>query len=195
MRIDDGTGVGYEAKVDSNNRLFVDSVSVSGITNATSSAVADSYNLNTGLITLTTAGESGLMYTKNNEDRDLNISGIVVIMGPSTSGATTDTSRMRMYRNPTTGTLISTALAADTNSNRNFGSSKALTADVYKGAEGNTITDGVVHIESLISPGNRVFFGIEEVLTKGNSIAVSLEPNDSNSNMKVMVAIICHLVS
>ena len=55
------------------------------------------------------------------------------------------------------------------------------------------ITNGSVHIESLINPGSRVFFGIDEILTKGDSMAITFEPNDSNTSMKTMAAIICHL--
>ena len=98
-----------------------------------------------------------------------------------------------MYKNPTTGTLISGATDADTSSNRNFGSSNTLTADVYKGSGSSTVTDGSVHIESLVSPGNRVAFNIDEVLTKGDSMAITFEPNDSNTSMKAMAAIVCHL--
>jgi len=182
---------GEVARVDKNNRLAVRSVNTEDDKTATINA--DSYNINTGLVTLTTAGESGVLYVKNNETRDLFVRTIVAVLGPTTGGSATDTTQVRIYKNPTTGTLISGATAVDINSNRNFGSSKTLTVDAYKGAEGNTITNGSSHIESLISPGNRVSFPIDEVLTKGDSIAVSYEPNDSNTSMKTMTALICHL--
>ena len=153
-----------------------------------------SYNINTGLITLTTAGESGMLYYKHSESDSFDVTGIVVIMGPSTGGSATDTTHVRVYKNPTTGTLISGASAVGINSNRNFSSSETLASSLaYKGATGNTITDGSTHIESLVSPGNRVGFAISETLAKGNARAVSLEPNDSNTSMKCMVAIIGHL--
>ncbi len=193
MIIKDGKGTGIEARVDGTNKLEVHSVQESEIQESTDNG--DSYNINSGLITLTNAAESGIIYLKNNETRDFDINAIVVIMGPSTGGLTTDTTQIRVYRNPTTGTLISDANTSGViSSNRNFGSSQVLTADIFNAAAvGETITDGTSHIESLISPGNRVSFGIEEVLTKGDSIAISLEPNDSNTSMKVMVAIVGHL--
>jgi hypothetical protein len=182
---------GNTAGVDKNSRLQTFAINRT----VSEQSVQDSgaYNINSGLVTLTTAGESGIIYFKNNENIDFDVDSIVVTLGPSTGGSATDTTRMRVYKNPTTGTLISGATAVDVNSNRDFGSSDTLQNSLaYKGAEGNTITDGSVHIESLISPGNRVVFNISEVLRKGNSIAVSLEPNDSNTSMKVMVAIVAH---
>ena len=181
---------GQVARVDSNKRIHAHAVSLPENEKATEDE--DSYNINSGLLTLTTADESGILYVKNNETRNLHISGIVTIFGPSTNGVATDTVHVRIYKGITAGTLQSEAVAAPIQSNRNFGSSDTLTADMYKGGEGKTIT-GTSHIESLVSPGNRVFFAIDEILQKGNSIAISYEPQDSNSSMKVMAAVICHL--
>lgn len=191
MIIEDGTGDGFKMEVDASHRGKTAGVAKTIQQEATDRE--DSYNLNSGLVTLTVVTEQGILYLKNNESRDLHVTGIVAILGPSTNGVTTDTTRVRIYKNPTTGTLISEATAADTSSNRNFGSSLTLVADIYKGDGSATVTDGTVHIESLINPGSRVFFAIDEVLTKGDSIAVTFEPNDSNTNMKTMAAIICHL--
>ena len=190
-KLNDNTGQNWGAKVSKSNRLYVTAVQQSEQGHATN--LGNSYNINTGLITLTTAGESGVLYLKSNEDNHLYISAVVLILGPATAGSATDTTRIRVYKNPTTGTLISAATNVDTNSNRNFSSSKTLAVNAYKGVEGSTITNGTTHIESLIDPGTRVFFNINEVLTKGDSIAVSIEPNDSTTNMKVMSAIVCHL--
>jgi len=185
-------GNGNVAMVDRDNRLHTFAVSRPVVEESTQQE--KSYNINSGLITLTSAGESGILYFKNGEDVDFIINTIVVIMGPSTGGSTSDTTHIRVYKNPTTGTLISGATVADISSNRDFGSSNTLSSSLsYKGAEATTITDGSVHIESLVSPGSRVAFNIGEVLRKGNSIAVSLEPNDSTTSMKAMVAIIGHL--
>ena len=188
--IQDGAS-GKAAAVDGTARLATRTVQQSETENATDSG--DSYNINTGLVTLTTAGESGVLYLQTDEDRNVHIDSIVVILGPATAGATTDTTRIRFYRNPTTGTLISGASAVDDNENRNFGSSKNLEGTAYKGAEGSTITNGDVIIESLVNPGSRVAFAIDMILTKGDTIAVSIEPNDSTTSMKVMVAAVVHV--
>ena len=183
---------GTTATVDKNGRVH--GFSVTRTASEQSTLDSKAYNINSGLITLTTAGESGLIYYKHNESDEFDITSIVVIMGPSTGGSTSDTTHVRIYKNPSTGTLISGATAVDINSNRHFSSSDTLSSSLaYKGATGSTITDGSTHIESLVNPGSRVSFPISETLSKGNSIAVSLEPNDSNTSMKVMIAIVGHL--
>ena len=191
FEIKDGTGTGNQVHVDASNRMST--VAVTRDHNGDATIRADSYNINSGLVTITSVDEQGLLYVKNNETRDLHIHTIIVILGPSTSGVTTDTTRVRIYKNITTGTLVSEANAADTVSNRNFGSSKVLDATAYKGDASSTITDGTIHIESLIDPGSRVPFPIDEILTQGDSIAISVEANDSNTSMKAMAAIVCYL--
>ena len=189
--IKDGS-TGNTARV--NKNLQVNTFSVVRTVSEQATQDEESYNINSGLITLTSAAESGMIYYKHNETDSFDVTAIVVIMGPSTGGSTSDTTHVRVYKNPTTGTLISGASAVNVNSNRNFSSSETLASSLaYKGATGNTITDGSIHIESLVNPGSRVAFGISETLSKGNSIAVSLEPNDSNTSMKAMIALIGHL--
>jgi hypothetical protein len=63
--IQDGTGKGYTAKVDSENRLEVTSVSTQAEESASSKGF--SYNINTGIITLTNATKTPVLYIKNNE--------------------------------------------------------------------------------------------------------------------------------
>jgi hypothetical protein len=191
MEITNGVGNGNKLKVDAANRAHTLATSQTRQEYATERG--DSYNLNSGLVTLSDASEQGILYLKNNEDRDLKLSAFVIILGPSTGGSAADTTRVRIIKNPTTGTLISEATDASPKSNRNFGSTDTLTADVYKGDGSATVTDGSVHIDSLVSPGNRIFFGSDEVLTKGDSVAITLEPNDSNTSMKCMAAISCNL--
>ena len=189
--IDDGTGTGFSLRIDGSNRAKIE-----GVTKSIGQAASEreeGYNINSGLVTVTTVDEQGILYMKNNETRDIHITNTVLIFGPSTSGVTTDTIRARIYKNPTAGTLVSEAIEADTDSNRNFGSGDTLSIDAFKGDGSSTITDGSVHIESLISPGNRVPFPIEMILRKGNSIAITVEAPDSNTSMKCMVAIVCHL--
>ena len=191
MRIEDGTGKGYEAKVDAAHRVSINGKVQTHSEDATDRA--DSFNINSGLVTLTDASVQGVLYIKNNEDRDFHIQSIETKLGPSTGGVATDTCRVQVIKNPTTGTLISEATAGDVNSNRNFGSSLVFTADVFKGDASATVTDGTVHIESLLSPNSREIFNIDEVLTKGDSIAITFEAPDSNTSMKVMAAVHGHL--
>ena len=185
------SSTGATAKVSVNNRLQVHSITTSEA--STAATEGDGYNINTGLITLTDAAESGVLYIQNNEDRDLQIEFLEMILAPSTGGAITDATRVRVYRNPTGGTLISGAVLVSNNQNRNFGTNRTLTADTYKGATGNTIIGGDVIMEVFVIPSEREFLSIDMTLTKGDSIAVSYEPNDSNTSMKCMAAAIVHI--
>ena len=105
----------------------------------------------------------------------------------------TDATRVRVYRNPTGGTLISGAVLVSNNQNRNFGTNRTLTADAYKGATGNTVTGGNIIVEVFVNPGERELLNIDMTLTKGDSVAVSYEPNDSNTSMKCMVDAAVHI--
>lgn len=195
MKITDGTGTGFEVKVDGDNRIHTLSTTLSVQQHAT--LEQDSFNVNSGLIVLTAATEAGILYLKNNETRKLQVSGVVVFMGPGASADAADTTHIRVYKNVTTGTLVSDGRTIGNDgsiikSNRDFGSASVLLADAYRGGTANTITDGTPHIESLVSPGNRVFFGLDEVLREGDSIAVSVQPNTSTTSMKCGAAILCN---
>ena len=73
--IQDGTGKSYGAKVDSDGRLHVDSISTDR--ESYSSQSGYSFNLNTGLITLTNAAtDNAVMYVKNNEAYPLVITNV-----------------------------------------------------------------------------------------------------------------------
>ena len=152
----------------------------------------DAYNINTGFITLTNAADTPVLYLKNNETRDFLVTAIAVGVKDSTGG--TDLVAITIVRNPTAGTIVSNASAVAINSNRNFGSNKALTADAYKGATGSTMTDGTDHILVVQPDSGRLFATVDEVLPKGTSIGIKIAPPANNTSMIVYAAIIGHLV-
>lgn len=182
---------GKTARVNQDNTIAAHSITISEAEHATD--LGQSYNVNSGLVTLTSAVESGIIYFKSNEDVNIHLDSIIIVLGPSTGGSATDTTRVRVYSDPTTGTLISGAVDADTVQNRNIGITSDLEATAYKGATGNTITNGTILLESLISPNSRAVFNIDITIPKGKAIAISYEPNDSNTSMKCMAAFACHV--
>lgn len=187
--IEDGTGSGKKQKVNANNRAYVDAIEKSEEQAAID--IGDGYNINTGEISLTTTSASGVLYIKNNETENLVITAIAV--GVSSAGTVNDSTRVQIIRNPSTGTLISDASAVDQNQNRNFGSSKTLTVDAYKGAEGKTVTDGDNIALIFMAAGSRLFATLNFELTKGDSIAVTVDSNTSSGTTAVYAAAICHL--
>jgi hypothetical protein len=181
---DPSTGDG--ARVDATKRLETHTVTLTETEEATEAG--DSYNLNTGNIGLTSQTESGILYLKNNEDRDLIIEAIAV--GVDSSGTTGNDSIVTLVRNPTS---VSFSTAVDMNQNRNFGSSKTLTADAYKGAEAATITGGNDIAQFYMDAGSRLFAPIAFTLSKGDSIAVKIDTDTTAGTTNVYAAIICHL--
>ena len=184
--INDATGnSGLGAKV-GGNRLFTQSVTETEDAHGTEEG--DSYNLNTGLIGLTSSTESTIMYLKNNEDRDLKIDAIAI--GVSSAGTTTDSTTVTIVRNPTS---VDFSTNADMISNRNFGSSKTLTADVFKGVEGSTATGGTDLAMFLVGSGTRMFAAINLILTKGDSIAIQADTQTSSGTTNIYAALVIHL--
>lgn len=186
VQINDGTGSGNSAKVDSNKRMHTQAVTETEALHA--AEIGEAFNINTGNISFTAAGT--LLYIKNNEDKELIIEAIAVGTG---TGTTSDIGEITVERNPTGGDLISDATAVDMNENRNFGSSSTLTADIFKGKSGGTSTGGDDIILFYHDSNGRLFGSIDLVVPKGQSIAVTYDPKLSSGTQKAYCAIICHL--
>ena len=182
--IQDGTGGAFRAKVDEDNHLHTRSVNESGGTDA--ALVGNLYNINTETINLTSANASALLYMKNTDSKPWVLNRVFYNAGPSTGGS--DDFLAEVIANPSTGTLISggTAITAH---NLNFGSPQALTATVLKGAEADTITNGVVRVSTIIPvAGTRVLISFDSIILEpGSSIAVRVTPQTGNTSMDIQV--------
>ncbi len=191
--IRDGSGKGNLAKVNANQRLYTRAVTQAEEVLANEAGRA--FNLNTGIVTLTDSVDTPLIYIKNNEDENLVISAVAIGIGPSTGGTTlTDMTTATFIRNPTTGTVITdTPTNVPINSNRNYGSARTLTADVFLGATGDTMTDGDDHIFVFLGTSARAFIAINEILPKGSSFGIKINPLPGNSSQQMYVAVICYL--
>lgn len=186
MILTDGSGSGYQAKIDSLNRLHTDSKSTNIL--EASALNGDAYNFNTGAMTLTTAGESAVGYFEYLDDQPFVIEELLFILGASTGGSGDGTAKI--YRNPTGGTIVTGAVPIEIAANRDFSSSKQPVANMYKGAEGNTITGGSLFASTTRSAFGTVitFDGGPMVLRKGNTLAVSWTPPAGNTSQTVKVA-------
>ena len=186
-KIEDGTGLGFDARVDENNRMHVHAVNVTEVVHAAEQGLA--YNLNTGQISVT--NDATLVYLKNNETRDFVVSAIAV---GNDGGATYSTRPLiTVVRNPTGGDLISDQTAVDMNQNRDFGSSRVFDSDAYKGKVGGTLTGGndIAILQS--TTGGRDFFTLDFVLTEGSSIGLTYTANISSGTSLIYVALIGYL--
>lgn len=183
--ISDGTGSGNTAKV-SGNKMFTHSITEAEPIHATEKG--DAYNINTGTIGLTSTSTSSILYLKNNEVQDMIIEAMAV--GVSSAGTTTDLSTITVVRNPTS---VDYSTAVDMNMNRNFGSSKTLSALAYKGVEGSTSTGGDNIIQFFTGAGTRLFAPINLLLPTGSSIAINIDTNTTAGTTNVYAAVVCYL--
>ena len=182
--IQDGTGSGYRARVNSDNHLHTRAISESGGTDA--ALAGNLYNINTETINLTSANASALLYMKNTDTVPWIVNRVFYNAGPSTGG--TGDFLAEVIANPSAGTLVSGGSAL-TPHNLNFGSSKELVGTVLKGAEGSTITDGTVRVSTIIPvAGARVLISFDSIILEpGSSIAVRITPQSGNSSMDIQV--------
>jgi len=186
MKIYDASGGGYGAKVDSNKRLHTEAVERSQLFESV--LLGEAFNFNTGTITLTSANESAVGYFEYLGDAPFVITEILFIIGATTGGSGNGTAKI--YRNPTGGTIVSGAAAIEIAANRDFSSSRTLSGNMYKGAEGNTITGGTVFADSSRSSFGTVisFDAAPVVIRKGNALGCSWEPPTGNTSQTVKIA-------
>jgi hypothetical protein len=157
----DGTGKSYRAKVNDRNQLLTRSVSQTRESFSTEDGNA--YQVTCGKVTLTGDGSSALLYLKNNAE-----------------------ALFQTLRNPTAGTLIDNALVAG-KSNSNHGSNNIIDADVYKGIEGDTLTDGTGVPLPIQQQANRSLLPLNRILPKGSSIGWKFTPPSGNTSMDVVI--------
>lgn len=185
MIIKDGTGKGYESKVDSKNRLSVRSVSAD---EEFSAAVAgNAYNLNTGLIT-GVGSDSALLYGKNTGDNDFVVTSLIV--GEFEGITHSDDPYLEVYSNPTGGDIISDASAVSVAVNRNLGSPKTLSAIAYKGKNGGTTTGGTSMGIFQLTAGARTVIPFTLIVPKNSSLSFKYIANASSGTASIYIALV-----
>ena len=175
----DGAGTGDTAKIDNTNRLFT-----RGITSGLfEQALLDGegFFISSGIQTLTSANISYLLYTLNNDNRNLLVTLTITNLGTTADGV--GDVIVTAVINPTAGTLVSagsTGVAA----NSNLGS--AVTADltILTGVEGLTITDGI-KVPSIFPYPARTEIANVLIVPKGKSVAFGATPPPGNTSMNV----------
>lgn len=180
MRIEDGKGSGIYASVTKENRIEVSAVTEAERDHA--GDLGDKYNINTGDITLTDALITTVLYIKNNEDVDLVITSLIYNLGNSTSGS--GDAKIEIIKNPTSGDIITNANNVEINDNQNFGSSKTLTVDAFKGATSESvIVGGNVSVSTRAATHTgRINILLTLVIPKGSSLAINYTPPASNTS-------------
>ena len=181
----DGTGSGKAMQVNDKNQLVA---SAEAITRKEQrSRDGFTFNLNTGLITLTSATESAVAYIKHTDTTTRMIVdsvGYDIYVGANNAGTPIDDDAAiaRIYKNILNGTLVTNAVVGDVAQNKNFNSGNDFAHVFYKGAEGNTITEGAL---TYISPMPRVINTGDIVLNSGKNLAVTIQPPATTTNMVI----------
>ena len=147
-------------------------------------------------VTLTSDSESMLLWIKYipASNTKLFITNYIFTNGDSTGGGTNDT-RFTLYKNGTSGTIVSGATNA-TVRNRNFSGPDVIPGLAYVGQEGRTLTDGTnVGIVTLSSTTRRQ--EIEQaarpfVLERNNTFAIGCIPPSGNTNMTVRAIVFAY---
>jgi len=170
---------GNTAEVDTNNKLKTFSTSQPEET--TAALNGNTFTINTGDITLTSANESGVLHVNNTDTVPWILTRLFFNVGASTAG--TGFWRLKVIKNATAGTLISGGTTV-TPENLNFGRASTLVATSLKGAEGDTVTDGTDVINSII-PGasTRVLISNNPLIVEpGSTISITVTPPASNTS-------------
>lgn len=189
---DPNTGNGQH--VDSDKRAHVNAVTITEDQDAL--AIGDSYNINTGTITLTDAVDTPVLFIQNNSVKELVVHAIAVGLSASTGGTGNQQPIITIVSNPTAGTIVSNATAVDMKVNRNLGSSLTGTSILaYKGATGNTMTDGDDLGIFYQTANGRLYATINLRIPAGSSIGVKIQPSTSNTSMSCYAAAVCHLAT
>ena len=181
--IKDGTGTGFNAKIDNTNRMLIRGPTVGSFEEAM--IEGKGFFISSGIQTLTSTSASFLLYIKNNDDRDLQLSLSVFNLGVTTGGV--GDCIITSVINPTAGTLIdsgSTGVAA----NARIGSATVADIDILTGVEGSTITDGI-QVPSIFVHPARTEIANNVIVPKGVSLAFGVTPPAGNTSMGVQLSI------
>lgn len=188
LRLKDGTGSGNAAKVDVRNRLETHSTVIT--TSTQRSFDGAGYNLNTGKIALSDGSESSVFYMKYSGTTKFHVTRIVIGLG-ILAGTVSDSVEMFVKSNPTAGTIISNAVAVDMNANRDFSSANTLSADVYKGGQGDTITNGEDAFLFFAEGNQRSITAVDLILSPGNSMGITVQLNATGGG-NIYIAVVGH---
>ena len=171
--IRDGTGTGSQARVNIDNQLVTRATAVN---QHTKSAVdGNYYEAFTGLVTLTDANETGIIYFQNGEDNIIIIDKVFFDFWDSTGG--TGGGTLKYYKNPTVtgGTTITPV-------NTNMAQNDFLQGTYLKSL--TTMTGGTPWYFGYFAAGSSIIVEEEKItVPKGYSFGISVTAPTGNTSM------------
>ena len=183
-QIQDGAGTKRKLKITTANRALVQSVVITEEDEAI--IRGEGYQIVSGTQSFTGSTETGILYIKNNDNRDFVLDRAVLILG-SAVGASSDSDwTFTVLRNPTQGTTIDNASPAGV-SNSNHGSANTPNVTSYKGPEGSTLTNGTGAPQPIKQSIDRIILPLGRRLPKGTSIGFKITPPPGTTSTKALV--------
>ena len=167
MIIESGDHHGRRMIVDANGRAMTNAITQPHITN--DAEAGNAFFFMSDFVALTTTGTyTGLIYIKNTSAVDLTLKSV------RSSG--TVAQQWRMIKNPTTGTLISAGTDV-VPVNTNFGSGTLAVAELKKGVDAQTITNGALLGQWANAAATMLLeFDGSIILTPGTAFALEVKP-------------------
>lgn len=186
--IEDGRGEGFIAGVNSANQLLTAGVAATELDAATK--IGDGYNVLSTFFSLTTAGESAILSLENTRpNRQMLITDLLVSCGGSNAVGPPRDVLLRVYSQPTGGTLLSAGTAA-VPVQRNIGILTPAQATCFRlNASGQTLTGGTLLSGRVLQDASRIDINAGWVLPTGTRIGVSIQPPAGNTAMQILAVI------
>lgn len=182
--IQDGTGTKTKLRITGANRALVQAVTISEEDDAI--VRGEGYQIASGTVSFTGATTTGVLYIKNNDDRDFVLDRAVLILGSAVGASSDQDWTFTVLRNPSAGTTITNQLSAGI-SNSNHGSNNTPNAISYRGVEGDTITDGGGAAQPIKQSIDRIILPLGRRLPKGTSIGFRITPPTGVTSTKALV--------
>lgn len=185
---------GFRKQLEADELGYLKTRSVAS-TRAQEAAISgDAYNFNTGKIGLTSSTESAVFYYKHDLTRPMIVDAFVVSVDDSGTRSGSTTTVMEIFQDPTAGTIVSGATAVDIVVNRN-GSFPINLGNylAYKGAEGNTFTNGTSWAIIDLHGVTRQSIPIDMVINRGGSVGITLDTQTTSGTTNIYVSMICHV--
>lgn len=177
LPIIDGTGKGYKAKVDSDNRLSTLAITESTFDSAVSTG--KSFNINTQFISITGSGEIPILSVTNNTSNDVALVNFFIGTGVA-AGTPTEQGLIRAYFNATglSGGDDVEVINRNSASQLTF----ALTAKKHSASSAITATlSSTPVLYQTQGTSSRVFGNVYLFLGVGKNIVVTYQPNGAET--------------
>lgn len=176
--LEDGAGTGNKLKISNENRAQVDAVTHTSAQEAAEEGRL--FQIGAGIVNLTTATESAVLFLKNDGDNDMEIVNITISSTLSTGATAGDVMLAKLITNPTS--IVGTPAPFV---NNNLGSSKTPEGVFTAGAEGSTVTGGALGGAAYIPVASFERVELYWILPKGSSLAITITPPTGNTNLNV----------